>query len=123
MPRRPPQPDCYDYVRRYYQVPAYIGVRVRIRDREGVLVNRKPGDQYVYILFDGDSRTAGPYHPTDVTYLVQGIAWTKEHATLMAAAPDLLEALQDAVVQVGLFGRRSDADRYAAVIARAKGLP
>lgn len=28
--RKPPMPDCYDYVRRYYGVPAYIGARVRI---------------------------------------------------------------------------------------------
>lgn len=57
--------DCYDYVRRYYGVPAYIGVRVRVRNREGVLVNRGPSDQYVYIRFDGDKRVTGPFHPTD----------------------------------------------------------
>lgn len=71
--RRPPTPDCYDYVRRYYGVPAHIGVRVRVRDREGVLVDRKPGDQYVYIRFDGEQRVSGPFHPTDgITYLVAG---------------------------------------------------
>lgn len=67
---RRPQPDCYDYVRRTYGVPAYIGVRVRVRGREGVLVNQKPGDQYVYILFDGEQKWQGPYHPTDgIEYL------------------------------------------------------
>ena len=56
-------PDCYEYVRRYYSVPAYIGVRVRTNDRDGVLVKSR-GDQYVYILFDGDKRVTGPCHPT-----------------------------------------------------------
>lgn len=64
------QPDCYEYVRNYYQVPAFIGARVRVRDREGVLVNHRPSDQYVYILLDGDTKARGPYHPTDgIEYL------------------------------------------------------
>lgn len=63
------QPDCYDYVRRFYGVPAYIGVRVSVRGRDGALVNHRPSDQYVYIRFDGDRRVSGPYHPTDeITY-------------------------------------------------------
>jgi hypothetical protein len=41
--RRPPMPDCYDYVRSYYGVPAYIGARVRIDGREGVLVRSTSG--------------------------------------------------------------------------------
>ncbi len=68
------QADCYDYVRRYYGVPAYIGVRVRYKDREGVLVKSR-GDQYVYIRFDGDKRVTGPCHPTDgIIYLPVGSA-------------------------------------------------
>ena len=63
------EPDCYDYVRTYYNVPAYVGVRVRLKDREGVLVKSR-GDQYVYALFDGDRRPTGPIHPTDgIEYL------------------------------------------------------
>lgn len=69
------RPDCYDYVRRYYRVPAYIGMRVRLYDSrrdelvEGVLVKSR-GDQYVYILLDGDTKARGPYHPTDgIEYL------------------------------------------------------
>lgn len=69
-PRRPPQPDCYDYVRRYYGVPAFIGMRVRVQDRDGVLVKSR-GDQYLYIRFDGETRSKGPYHPRDgITYLL-----------------------------------------------------
>jgi hypothetical protein len=64
------QRDCYEYVRNYYKVPAFIGTRVRIRQQEGVLVNHRPGDQYVYILLDGDKKSSGPYHPTDgIEYL------------------------------------------------------
>lgn len=62
-------PDCYDYVRRYYEVPAFIGARVSYKDREGVLVKPRCADQYVHVRFDGDSRVTGPIHPTDVTYL------------------------------------------------------
>ena len=63
-------PDYYDYVRRYYGVPAYIGMRVRIRDREGVLVAARCPDQYLHVLFDGDKKPRGPYHPTDqIVYL------------------------------------------------------
>lgn len=70
--RRPPTPDCYDYVRRYYGVPAYVGMRVRVREREGVLVQgRGRSDQYLHIRFDGEDKTSGPYHPTDgITYLL-----------------------------------------------------
>lgn len=67
--KRPPQPDCYDYVRRYYHVPAYIGARVTASGRAGVLVDHRPSDQYVYVRFDGDRRETGPIHPTDVTYV------------------------------------------------------
>jgi hypothetical protein len=66
-----PQPDCYDYVRRYYGVPAYIGMRVKVDGlAEGVLVKSR-GDQYVYFRLDGETKTRGPYHPTDgIEYLV-----------------------------------------------------
>lgn len=57
--------DCYDYVRRYYSVPAYVGVRVAYRDKTGVLVHKSTAAQYVWVLWDGDKRPSGPYHPTD----------------------------------------------------------
>ena len=52
-------------MRRYYGVPAFIGARVSVKGRSGVLARRASGDQYVYILFEGDKRATGPYHPTD----------------------------------------------------------
>lgn len=65
--------DCYAYVRKHYGVEAYIGKRVRFASkggREGVLVNRRTGDQYIYVWLDGDEKVTGPYHPTDgVEYL------------------------------------------------------
>jgi hypothetical protein len=65
-----PRPDCYDYVRNYYGVPAFIGKRVKVNGREGVLARRASGDQYVYITFDGERGAKGPYHPEDgIEYL------------------------------------------------------
>jgi hypothetical protein len=60
--------DRYEYVRNYYGVPAYVGVKVTVNGRTGVIVQPRAADQYVYILFDGDKRMTGPFHPTDVTY-------------------------------------------------------
>jgi hypothetical protein len=58
--------DCYEYVRNYYGVPAYIGVRVKLPgEREGVIVPAKHSLHYVHILQDGDKRS-GVYHPLDV---------------------------------------------------------
>lgn len=57
--------DCYDYVRRYYGVPAFIGARVSVGGRTGVLAARRRTDQYVYIRFDGDQKATGPWHPMD----------------------------------------------------------
>jgi hypothetical protein len=68
--RQPPKPDCYDYVRQYYNVPAYVGVRVTVRGRDGVLVDATHSRHYVHILFDGDHLSA-VCHPTDgVEYFV-----------------------------------------------------
>lgn len=64
MSKQPPMPDCYDYVRRYYSVPAYVGVRVKIGDKEGVIVKANGSQQYVHIRLDGEKNTF-PYHPTD----------------------------------------------------------
>ncbi len=65
------KPDCYDYVRRYYGVPAFVCVRVSVKGRAGVLAARRRVDQYVYIRFDGNPKATGPWHPTDgITYEV-----------------------------------------------------
>lgn len=60
----------YSYVRNYYNVPAYVGVRVRVKGKDGTLVKPRRDDQYVYIQFDGDRKACGPWHPTDgIEYL------------------------------------------------------
>lgn len=64
-----PTPDCYDYVRKMYGVPAYIGARVRYNDREGVIMRARTDLHYVHIRFDGTKFTV-PCHPTDeIEYL------------------------------------------------------
>jgi hypothetical protein len=76
--RKPLKPDCYDYVRRVYHVPAYVGVRVKVGARDGVLVPTRIG-HYLSIHFDGAARESGPYHPTD------GIVYLAEKETSHAA--------------------------------------
>jgi hypothetical protein len=65
-------PDCYDYVRKTYGVPAYIGVRVQLLGGTmGTIVPAKHSLNYVHIRIDG-ARTSGVYHPTDgLTYLLE----------------------------------------------------
>lgn len=66
------KPDCCAYVRNYYGVPAYVGMRVRVGGREGVIVRAKSDLHYVHIRLDGETRSS-VYHPTDgVEYLVAG---------------------------------------------------
>jgi hypothetical protein len=63
--------DCYDYVRSYYHVPAYVGVRVRFKEgalREGVVVGARSNLHYVHVRLDGQKH-AVLAHPTDVEYL------------------------------------------------------
>lgn len=63
--------DCCAYIRGYYHVPAYVGMRVRIRGQEGVIVNATHSTHYVHVRLDGETR-ACVYHPTDgVEYLVE----------------------------------------------------
>lgn len=69
---RPPMPDCYEYVRCYYNVPAYVGVRVKAGNKEGVLVRATSDLHYIHILIDGEKHS-NPYHPTDgIEYFVEG---------------------------------------------------
>lgn len=62
--------DCYDYVRNYYGVPAYVGTRVRMKNgKEGVLVAKRSDLHHVHIRFDG-SKFSVPAHPTyEIEYL------------------------------------------------------
>jgi hypothetical protein len=71
MAKRPSQPDCYDYIRRFYGVPANVGQRVRVYGKgEGVLVRKRGTQQYIWIRLVATARIEGPYHPTDgIEYL------------------------------------------------------
>jgi hypothetical protein len=55
----------YTYARTAYNVPAYVGVRVRVDGVEGELVVPPRRDRYVYVRYDGQVKIWGPYHPTD----------------------------------------------------------
>jgi hypothetical protein len=69
MAKRPVQPDCYDYVRNYYHVPAHAGTRVKVGNKEGVIVRKSGSQQYIFVRFDGVKHDV-PCHPTDgVEYL------------------------------------------------------
>jgi hypothetical protein len=60
----------YTYVRSYYKVPAYVGVRVRADGRDGELAVPRHSNHYIYIRFDGEVKISGPFHPTDrIEYL------------------------------------------------------
>jgi hypothetical protein len=65
MAKKPVQPDCCDYVRNYYGVPARAGMRVRYlaTGKEGVIVRKRDNLHYIHVKFDGASRSV-PCHPT-----------------------------------------------------------
>lgn len=68
MSNRAPQYDPLEYIRDHYHVPAYKGKRVSYGGKEGTIT--KAINQYIQILFDGDKKPRGPFHPTDgITYL------------------------------------------------------
>lgn len=56
--------DCYDYIRKTYRVPAYIGVRVTVHGQHGVLAPMSSHGQYLNVLLDG-AKFGQPAHPTD----------------------------------------------------------
>jgi hypothetical protein len=67
------KPDCYEYVRNYYKVPAYVGVRVESKDAKyakGVIVAARSDLHYVHVRFDG-VKFAVNVHPSDLKYLVE----------------------------------------------------
>lgn len=61
--------DPLEYVRDYYGVPAYRGMRVNVYGKDGVI--EKGEGSYIMVRLDGDKH-ARPYHPTDgVTYKIE----------------------------------------------------
>lgn len=66
--------DKLEYIRRYYNVPAYKGVRVTIYGRDGVIVDGE--GPHLKVRMDG-APYCGIYHPTDgVTY--HGVQYLEE---------------------------------------------
>lgn len=58
--------DQLQYVRDYYKVPAYVGVKVEYEGKPGVITG---GDgQYVKAKLEGETRAAN-YHPSDLKYI------------------------------------------------------
>lgn len=73
MAVHPRKPDCYEYIRNYYHVPAYVGVRVTTRGRTGVIVPARSMLHYVHILFD-DAKHSVVCHPTnELEYELVGV--------------------------------------------------
>lgn len=71
MNAKRPTYDDLQYVRDYYGVPAYRGVRVNVYGKDGVI--EKGQAAYIMVRLDGDKH-ARPYHPTDgVTYKIEGV--------------------------------------------------
>ena len=63
----------YEYVKKYYGVPADPGRRVKMAGHRptetGVIVRKKSYDQYVHVRFDGQTFSV-PVHPHDLDYEV-----------------------------------------------------
>jgi hypothetical protein len=65
--------DCYDYVRKTYGVPAYIGVRVRFSNgQEGVLVKARSDLHYVHVQLDGQKFAVNAHPTSEIEYLLVG---------------------------------------------------
>jgi hypothetical protein len=69
MAKRVPASDCYEYVRNYYGVPAYIGMTVSFKGKDavGTIVKATTALHYVHVVFEG-TRHSVPCHPTDLLY-------------------------------------------------------
>lgn len=50
-----------EYIRKFYEVPAHIGGRVKFKDRMGTITGAN--GPHLLITLDGDN-FAGSYHPT-----------------------------------------------------------
>ncbi len=63
------RPDCYDYIRRTYGVPARVGGRVSVGGRPGTLRSMRGDQHYLHVRFDDATFTVNA-HPIDrVEYL------------------------------------------------------
>ena len=63
---RPSANDLLEYHRDAYGVPAYVGVKVVMKDRTGVI--KGASGPHILVLFDGERKPV-PCHPTwEMTY-------------------------------------------------------
>lgn len=64
------EPDPFEYIHGYYGAHIKKGARVRDDRKNKTGTVAKASGQYIHILWDGDLKPTGPYHPTsDLTYL------------------------------------------------------
>lgn len=54
-------------------MPAYIGVRVSVEGKAGVLVKARSDLHYAHVKFDG-AKFSVPCHPSELAYHVQATA-------------------------------------------------
>jgi hypothetical protein len=60
----------FDYVNRCYGLQLKKGSRVKDIKKNIIGIVAKGEGQYIYILWDGDLKHTGPYHPTsDLEYI------------------------------------------------------
>ena len=71
--------DPLQYVRDYYNVPAYKGVKVTAYGKIGVITGAD--GPYISIRLDGEKHSR-PYHPTD------GITYQIEQQAILVVAKD-----------------------------------
>lgn len=56
--------NAFDYVQKAYGEQIKKGARVRHIEKNQTGTVAKAEGQYIHILWDGDLKTNGPYHPT-----------------------------------------------------------
>lgn len=62
--------DPFEYVQRAYGDHITKGARVSHDEKHKTGTVAKADGQYIHILWDGDLKPVGPYHPTsELTYL------------------------------------------------------
>ena len=67
----PAQQSSLEYIRRVYEVPAYVGFKVRYQGKPGVIVGAN--GCYLLIKLDGETE-ARRYHPTwEMRYFKEGL--------------------------------------------------
>ena len=64
------KPDPFEYIQNGYGAHIKKGVRVKHETKGTTGTVAKASGQYIHILWDGDLKPTGPYHPTsELEYL------------------------------------------------------